>query len=150
MIPIGRRGRNLVHMDRSVTRRLAHLVAWGRVGIGGGAILAPVLMARPWIGPDADTAGARLLARTMGGRDLALGIGTLRALSRSDHEARPWVALGGTADAVDALATVIAFGALPRRSRWGILAVTLGAAVVSTRVATSLDTGLPPVGIGAT
>jgi hypothetical protein len=43
------------------------------------------------------------------------------------------------ADAVDALATVLAFGTLPRRSRWGILAVTMGAAVVSTRVAEALD-----------
>ena len=30
---------------------------------------------------------------------------------------------------------MLAFGTLPRRSRWGILAVTVGAAVVSTRVA---------------
>ena len=44
------------------------------------------------------------------------------------------------ADAVDALATVLAFGSLPRRSRWGILAVTVGAAVVYTRVAMALDT----------
>jgi hypothetical protein len=44
------------------------------------------------------------------------------------------------ADAVDALATVLAFGSLPRRSRWGILAVTVGASVVSIRVAVALDT----------
>jgi hypothetical protein len=43
------------------------------------------------------------------------------------------------ADGVDALATVLAFGSLPRRSRWGILAVTVGAAVVSTRAAAALD-----------
>jgi hypothetical protein len=79
----------------------------------------------------------------MGGRDLALGIGAIRALGVSDQEARPWVALGGIADAVDALATVLAFGSLPRRGRWGILAVTVGAAVVSIRVAVTLDS-LPP------
>jgi hypothetical protein len=126
-------------MDSSISRPLAQLVAWGRVGIGVGAIVAPTLMARPWIGPDAGGPGNRLLARTMGGRDLALGVGALRALGVSDAEARPWVALGGMADAVDALATVLAFGTLPRRSRWGILAVTMGAAVVSTRVAEALD-----------
>ena len=49
------------------------------------------------------------------------------------------MALGGTADAVDALATVVAFGSLPRRTRWGILAMTVGAAVVSIRVAAALD-----------
>jgi hypothetical protein len=126
-------------MDSSISRPLAQLVAWGRVGIGVSAIVAPTLMARPWIGADAGGTGSRLLARTMGGRDLALGVGTLRALGVSDTEARPWVALGGMADAVDALATVLAFGTLPRRSRWGILAVTVGAAVVSTRVAEVLD-----------
>jgi hypothetical protein len=52
------------------------------------------------------------------------------------------------ADLVDALATVVAFGTLPRRSRWGILAVTLGASVVSTRVAVSLDQPVPvPVAV---
>lgn len=126
-------------MDQAVTRTLAQLIAAGRVGIGVTAIGAPTLMSRPWIGASAGLPSARLLARTMGGRDLALGIGALRALAVSDQEARPWVALGGMADLVDALATVVAFGTLPRRSRWGILAVTLGAAVVSTRVAVSLD-----------
>jgi len=126
-------------MDSSVSRPLAQFIAWGRVGIGTSAILAPTLMARPWIGPGAGDSGSRLLARTMGGRDLALGFGALRALHLSDAEARPWVALGGMADAVDALATVLAFGSLPRRRRWGILAVTVGAAVVSTRVAESMD-----------
>jgi hypothetical protein len=133
-------------MDETLSRPLAQLVAWGRVGIGISAIAAPTLMARPWIGRDARSPGSRLLARTMGGRDLALGIGALRALQHTDQEARPWVALGGAADAVDALATVVAFGSLPRRSRWGILAVTVGAAVVSTRVAVALDTEAhPPV-----
>ncbi len=132
-------------MDPSAARPLARLVAWGRVGIGVSAIVAPTLMARPWIGADAGDSGSRLLARTMGGRDLALGIGALRALRISDAEARPWVALGGMADAVDALATVLAFGTLPRRSRWGILAVTVGAAVVSTRVAETLDSPEPAV-----
>ena len=127
-------------MDSSLSRPLAQLVAWGRVGIGVSAIAAPTLMARPWIGDDARSSGSRLLARTMGGRDLALGVGALRALGVSDQEARPWVALGGMADAVDALATVLAFGSLPRRSRWGILAVTVGASVVSIRVAVALDT----------
>jgi len=134
-------------MDRAVTRTLAQLIALGRVGIGVTAVVAPTLMARPWIGAAAGTPSARLLARTMGGRDLALGIGALRALALSDQEARPWVALGGMADLVDAAATVVAFGTLPRRGRWGILAVTVGAAVTSTRVAVSLD-GTAPAAAG--
>jgi hypothetical protein len=135
-------------MDRSVTTTLARLIALGRVGIGVTAVAAPTLMSRPWIGASAGQPSARLLARTMGGRDLALGIGTLRALGLSDQEARPWVALGGLADLVDALATVVAFPTLPRGSRWGILAVTVGAAVASTRVAVSLDGPAPTTAAG--
>ncbi|MGA3149155.1 MAG: hypothetical protein ABSF33_17025 [Acidimicrobiales bacterium] len=126
-------------MAGTSTQTLARLIASGRVAVGLAAVTAPTLMARPWIGDASAGTASRLLARTMGGRDLALGIGALRALSVSDQEARPWVALGGTADAVDALATAIAFRSLPRRSRWGILALTVGAAVVSIRVAVSLD-----------
>ena len=100
-------------------------------------------MTRPWIGDAAESADARLLARTMGGRDLALGLGTLRALAVDDAEARPWVALAGMADAVDAAVTVLAFRRLPRGTRWGILASTVGAAVVSFRVALALEPASP-------
>ncbi len=127
-------------MNLRLTRNLARLIAWGRIAIGCTALAAPVVVARPWIGDGADINSARLLARAMGGRDLALGIGALRALSVSDSEARPWVALGGVADAVDLLATLAAFGQLPRRSRWGIVAITAGAAAVSVRAAIALDT----------
>jgi hypothetical protein len=126
-------------MERRSIRKMAQLVALGRLGIGTVAVVAPVAVARPWIGEAADAPAARLLARAMGGRDLALGIGTLRALANADEEARPWVALSGVADAIDALATLIGFAALPRKGRWGILAVTAGAAIVSTRLAAALD-----------
>ena len=132
-------------MDADTSRPLARLIAWGRIVVGVSAVVAPTLSARPWIGADAGAPGSRLLARAMGGRDLALGVGALRGLGVSDREARPWVALGGMADAVDAMATVLAFGSLPRRSRWGILAVTVGAAVVSIRAAAALDTEAPSV-----
>jgi hypothetical protein len=126
-------------MDVATSRKLAQYIAWGRIGIGATAIATPVLVSRPWIGDAAARPASRLLARALGGRDLALGIGALRALAISDQEARPWVALGGTADALDALATVIAFANLPRRWRWSILAVTAAAAAASIRAATTLD-----------
>ena len=126
-------------MHNEMLRKLARLIAWGRVGIGIGAVITPSLVLRPWVGEVGDDVPARMLARTMGGRDLVLGLGTLRALSVSDAEGRPWVALGGVADAVDAVAGIVAFGHLPRRTRWGILALTLGAAVISARAAIALD-----------
>jgi hypothetical protein len=130
-------------MDIDTSRKLARFIAWGRVAIGATAITAPTLVSRPWVGSGAGQPAARLLARAMGGRDLALGIGALRALTVSDQEARPWVALGGTADALDSLATVIAFAGLPRHTRWSMLALTVGATMASVRAATGLDPALP-------
>jgi hypothetical protein len=126
-------------MDRTAARNIAQLLAWGRLGIGATAMVAPGLVSRPWLGDVGGEPETRVFARAMGGRDLALGIGALRALAVSDDESRPWVALGGVADLVDAGATVLAFAQLPRRGRWGIMAITLGAALVSIRVAVSLD-----------
>ncbi len=119
------------------------MIAWGRIAIGAAAMTAPVVVAAPWVGDDdARRPAVRLFARTLGGRDLALGCGTLRALGRSDQEARAWVALAGAADAGDALATLVAFAYLPRRLRWLVLALTLGASAASFRVVASLD-GVP-------
>ncbi len=135
-------------MTSPVPRRLAQVVAVGRIGIGCTALAAPTLMTRPWIGDAAGSADARLLARTMGGRDLALGIGTLRALGVADAEARPWVALAGMADAVDAAVTLLAFRRLPALGRWAVLASTLGAAVVSFRVALTFEPPSDPTPAG--
>lgn len=135
-------------MTPSVPRRLARLLALARIGIGGTALVAPTRMVRPWIGAGAESPDVRLLARTMGGRDLALGLGALRALSVSDAEARPWMALAGMADAVDAAVTIMAFRRLPRGTRWGILAATVGAAVASFRLAVALDPVEPAVSAG--
>ncbi len=129
-------------MRPETVRQLARLVAWGRVGIGGTALVAPTVLAAPWVGRAARAPAARLLARTMAGRDLALGAGALRALAHSDDEARAWVALGGAADTVDTVATLLAFRQLPRVLRWVVLALTAGAALVSVRVAAELD-GVP-------
>jgi hypothetical protein len=128
-------------MEATTLRWMARAIAWARVGLGTAAVVAPPVVTRPWVGDSANTPSAKLLARTLGGRDLALGVGTLRALSRSDEEARPWVALAGVSDAVDALATVVAFAWLPRRTRWLILGASVGAALVSVRAATGLDAG---------
>ncbi len=126
-------------MDPSTARTLARLVAWGRVAVGVAALAAPRLTARPWVGSAADDPSIRLLARAVGGRDVALGAGALRALTVSGREARPWVALGGLADVVDAAVTIAAFRTLPRFTRWGIVASTVGAAVISLGAASTLD-----------
>src|SRR5665647_2180830 len=95
-------------MDKEMFRKLARLIAWVRVGIGIVAVTTRSLVLRPWVGEVGDDVPARMLARTMGGRGLVLGLGTLRALSVSDAEGRSWVALSGIADTVDAVASIVA------------------------------------------
>lgn len=71
----------------------AAALAAARTGIGVVALVSPEVVGRPWVGDAAGTAQGRVLARALGGRDLALGLGALTALRR----ARP----GGT-DAAEA------------------------------------------------
>jgi hypothetical protein len=102
-----------------------------RVALGVAALAAPDLLAGPWIGADAGLPNARLLARAMGMRDLALGAGALLALSRGRGQgARDWVWLGAASDAVDATLTAVAFRRLPRVGRWGVIGSAGGAAIV--------------------
>ena len=97
---------------------MAEAVAWGRIAIGVTAIVAPTVPLRPWVGRDfAWQPRAKLLARSLGARDLALGIGVILAL-RHDGPVRGWVEGSALADAGDVLGTLLAFGKLPKSGRW--------------------------------
>src|ERR671910_756327 len=71
-------------------RDLAVGLAGGRIAIGVVSLLAPGLVGRAMMGPDADSGGTRLFLRVVGARDLALGIGVLAALDR-DAPVRGWL-----------------------------------------------------------
>jgi hypothetical protein len=86
---------------------LAMLFARGRIAIGIAAVALPGPAVRA-IGADRTPGGlAPLLARMLGGRDVALGLGTVIAL---DHGApvRCWLEGSALADTVDCVASVIA------------------------------------------
>jgi hypothetical protein len=76
------------------------------VALGVGLVVAPGLAARTWFGED--DASTRLLLRSIGARDVALGAGLLRS-----DDARPWLTAGIVADAVDAVASLRAAGDVP-------------------------------------
>jgi hypothetical protein len=126
-------------MDKDRARQLAEAVALGRIAIGIVALAAPTVPLRPWVGRDfAWQPRAKLLARSLGARDLALGIGLLLAL-RHDTPARGWVEGAGLADAGDTLATLLAFGKLPKSGRWLVLASAGGAAAIARVAAPAVD-----------
>jgi hypothetical protein len=121
-------------MEKDQARQLAEAIAWGRVAIGITAFVAPTVPLRPWVGRDfAWQPRAKLLARSLGARDLALGIGVLLAV-RHDAPVRGWVEGAGLADAGDTLATLLAFGKLPKSGRWLVL-LSAGGAVAAARLA---------------
>lgn len=117
-------------------RRLGLALGLLRAGLGVVAITAPAVVARPWVGEDAELPAARLLGRALGGRDLALGAGTALAMGSSGGDR--WLQAGLVADATDVVVTLLHFSALPRRGRWLVLgAAGSGAALgaVLTRAA---------------
>lgn len=126
-------------MEKQQARQLAKTVAWARVAAGVTALLTPSLALRLWAGPEIGRQKeGQMLARALGGRDLALGIGVLLTL-RHDAPVRGWVEGGGLADTGDALATLLAFPALPRWGRWLVLLPAVGAAAAARLAAPAVD-----------
>ena len=131
-------------------RRGATAVAAGRVAIGVVALAAPPVVGRPWVGDPASSTEGRVLARALGGRDLALGLGALAALhgpadtgSAVAGSAATWVGLAAVADACDAVTTAIAWPRLPA-TKWLVAASAAGAAAIGAVAAWSLLTPEPP------
>jgi hypothetical protein len=139
-------GRWETAMNAAWIRRGATALAAARTALGVVALTSPQLAARPWVGAVAEGTPGRLLARALGGRDLALGLGALAALQRlplagtsqSGSEAGLWVGMGAMADSVDLLATAIAWRQLPPVGRWLVAASAGGAAVAGAAAAWTL------------
>lgn len=117
-------------------RDLGLLIGASRALLGIVALVAPRRVARPWIGEEADGPGSTLLARALGGRDLALGLGPLLA-ARRQASIRGWVEAAALADLVDVSVTLGAFPHLPRRGRWAVLAAA-GSATAAGALAAAL------------
>jgi hypothetical protein len=93
---------------------------------------------RPWLGRGMGRPTEKLLARSLGGRDIALGLGAILAMDRG-APTRGWLEAGGLADAGDLLGTLLAFRALPRFLRWAMLLVMSGAVAAAGVLAPSVD-----------
>jgi hypothetical protein len=125
-------------------RILAGLISVGRLVFGVAFIAKPKLMERAWIGKQARLPGAQLLARAVGARDLALGLGGLQALPRDDGSARPWLAAAAVCDAVDFGATWTAGRGIPRQARSGVLAIAGLFSLLSAIAAVGLGRSAQP------
>ncbi|HET6547151.1 MAG TPA: hypothetical protein VFG79_01755 [Solirubrobacter sp.] len=117
-------------------RAIATQLAVGRLALGVALAVAPDRAARGWIGPT-DT-GARVVARGLGMRDVALGLGALTAL-RSGGPAREWLLAGALGDAGDLAGTLIAGRELPWLGRVGVGALAASAAGLGVWAARELQ-----------
>ncbi|HLX47272.1 MAG TPA: hypothetical protein VKS82_02960 [Streptosporangiaceae bacterium] len=129
-------------------RRGATALAAARTAIGLAALASPALIARPWVGAGAAKAApGRVLGRALGGRDLALGLGALAALQRTQagapYSAGVWVGVAALADSFDVLATATAWDELPGMTRWLVAGSAAGSAAVGAVAAWSLIRGQP-------
>lgn len=127
------------HVD---TRLLTRLFASGRIGLGLALFAAPRTAARLWLGHEVSAAGG-LLARGLGARDLAIGVGQLVALD--DHrDVDTWLDAAIAADAADAAAAVLARDELDARVVAGTVVVALGAAAAGLALKRALAAPGPP------
>jgi hypothetical protein len=100
-------------------RLAARILGGGRAAFGVAMLIAPQRVAGPWIG---DTgAGARTLVRSLGVRDVAMGMIALHTAAHPEVGPR-WQMTCAATDAVDALATLAAVSELPAA---GVASVTL-------------------------
>ena len=127
-------------------RFLAGLISLGRLLIGVAFIAEPKLMERGWIGKQARVPGAQVLARAVGARDLALGLGGVQAVARDDGSARPWLGAAAICDAVDFGATLAAGRRIPKQPRTGVLAIASVFSLLSALLAAALGPSGEPDG----
>jgi hypothetical protein len=120
---------------------LAAGLALNRIAFGVGYLVAPERAAGAWVAQAAADRRTQVLVRALGARDLALGVGALRALAAADGSAQAWFGAHAVADATDLAATLAARDYLPRRN----LRFASAIAGVSTAIALAA-TLAPPCG----
>lgn len=109
-------------------------LATGRITLGATFVVAPGLALRAWPGNhEARGPVSRLLARSVGVRDIALGVGTLLAVQH-DTPVRGWLEAAVLADAGDAAAIILGFRHLPRVRAVAMLATSLFAVAVGRQL----------------
>jgi uridine kinase len=130
---------------------VAEAVAGLRVGIGAALLVAPGFAARLWVGEHGAGPGARVFARAIGARDVALGLRIL-ADRRAGRPVLPAMRLGVASDAADAVATALAFRQLTpfRRIAMPLIAgaVAVAGAFVTDEIAAEVGEDRPAGGDG--
>lgn len=108
-------------------RDLARALAGGRITIGAALLATPRLSLRMWIGRDAAAPAVAAVGRALGIREVVLGAMLLHTIDRP-QVAQRWLRAVAACDALDLVATLAAWRALPARGRPLIVAMAGAAA----------------------
>jgi hypothetical protein len=101
-------------------------MGWLRTSVGIALMVAPGAPMR-LAGNEAPTGAALLLMRTIGIRDLVLGLGTVSAaLSTDRSDGRRWVKATLASDAIDTVVSLAAMRSIGRRDSLFAAALALG------------------------
>jgi hypothetical protein len=119
-------------------RDIATAIARGRIGLGAAAIAAPGFVARAMFGSGGSRPGTRALARMLGGRDMALGLGVVIALDRG-APVRGWLEASALADGVDFLSCLVAKDDIPKAMLANLLVLTAGTVLTELWLSRELD-----------
>ncbi len=119
-------------------RQLVRMLAVGRVVLGSTLLVAPGAAGGRWLGPVSRDRAAKVAVRGLAARDLAIGAGTLHALS-TGTPVRGWALAGGLGDLVDAAASVVAFRQIGLRRALPTFVIAATAGAVSLSAADQLD-----------
>lgn len=117
---------------------MATLLSATRIVIGVAAWVAPRRFGRAWTGELSGGPLGSMALRGLGIRDIALGLGTLRALGNGSS-AKPWLEMQALADASDTASTLMAFRDLPPLKRWAMLATAASGCYLGVTLAGKLD-----------
>jgi hypothetical protein len=123
-------------------RAAATGLSYARIAFGLGLMLAPRQMASGWSGGAAVRGGGRILAVALGARDLALGLGTLRALKAGAGE-REWLLAGALADGADLVGSLALRDSLPVTGSVGVAALAANGATISLWAARAVGQPAP-------
>jgi hypothetical protein len=86
-------------------REKARYLTLARFAVGVACLVAPRRVARAWFG-EGEPRITPIALRSIGGRDLAIAVGTMTALENGG-DASAWLRAGATSDAADAAAFVL-------------------------------------------
>ncbi len=119
-------------------RQLVRMLAVGRVLLGATMLVSPGRAGGRWLGPVTADRAAKAAIRGLAARDLAIGVGTMQALS-AGTPVRGWAIAGGLGDLTDAAATLVAIRRIGLKRAVPTIVIASTAAAVSFSSADHLD-----------